>query len=157
MFKLDKKTKHYIFNNIANGCKHNNFDYVTSFDQDNYINGIKITHNKVTYNISDIGVMGVSLLVKEDYNNVSSLWGIKKLFDFIKNNNAKSAMETKIYTSKNQYNYSVKQLIIDFNNKTYELRYGGQCRIAKKNSTTKAINGKVEELKAMGFKEITTS
>lgn len=66
-------------------------------------------------------------------------------------------METKTYTSKNQYNYSIKQLIIDFDNKTYELRHGGQCRIAKKNSTTKAINEKVEELKAIGFKEITAS
>lgn len=63
-------------------------------------------------------------------------------------------MEKKIYTSKNQYNYSIKQLIIDFDNKTYELRHGGQCRIAKKNSTTKAINEKVEELQAMGFKKI---
>lgn len=66
-------------------------------------------------------------------------------------------METKTYTSKNIYNYSIKQLIIDFDNKTYELRHGGQCRIAKKNSTTKAINEKVEELKAIGFKEITAT
>ena len=66
-------------------------------------------------------------------------------------------MDKKIYTSKNQYNYSIKQLTIDFDNKTYELRHGGQCRIAKKNSTTKAINEKVEELKAISFKEITAS
>lgn len=46
-------------------------------------------------------------------------------------------MDRTIYTSKNQYNYSIKQLTIDFDNKTYELRYGGQCRIAKKNSPPK--------------------
>ena len=63
-------------------------------------------------------------------------------------------MDKKIYTSKNQYNYSIKQLIIDFDNRTYELNFGGRCRIAKKNSTTKAINEKVEELQAMGFEEI---
>ena len=66
-------------------------------------------------------------------------------------------MDKKVYTSTNKYNYSIKQLIIDFDNKTYEINFGEQCRIAKKNSTTKAINEKVEELKAIGFKEITAS
>lgn len=87
MFKLDNKTKNYIFKNMIKGCEHNNFDYVTSFDKNGHINGLKITNNKVTYNISDIGIMGVSLLVKEDYNSTSALWDITKLFEFIKNNN----------------------------------------------------------------------
>lgn len=57
----------------------------------------------------------------------------------------------KIYTSKNQYNYSIKQIIINYTAKTYEVRHGGACRIEKKNSTTKAINEKIEECKAAGF------
>lgn len=83
MFRLDAKTKDYIFKNMINGCKYHNFDYVASFDKNGRITGLKITNNKVTYNISDIGIMGVSLLVKEDYHGISSLWDIKKLFDFI--------------------------------------------------------------------------
>lgn len=57
----------------------------------------------------------------------------------------------KIYTSKNQYNYSIKQIIIDYTAKTYEVKHGCECKIEKKNSTTKAINEKIEELKAAGF------
>ena len=87
MYKLDTKTKNYIFNNMIKGCKYNNFDYVASFDNNGNINALKITHHNVTYNISDMGIMGVSLLVKEDSNGCSSLWDIRKLFDFIKENN----------------------------------------------------------------------
>ena len=57
----------------------------------------------------------------------------------------------KTFTSKNQYNYSIKQITIDYINKKYEIRHGGQCRIEKKNSTTKAINEKIKECEAMGF------
>lgn len=85
MLELDTKTKNYIFNNMINGCKHNNFDYVAKFDTNNNIIGLKITHNNINYNISNIGIMGVSLLVKEDSKN-TALWDIKKLFNFIKNN-----------------------------------------------------------------------
>lgn len=60
----------------------------------------------------------------------------------------------KIYTSKNQYNYSIKQIIIDYTAKTFEVRCGAECRIEKKNSTTKAINEKIEELKQLNFKQI---
>lgn len=60
----------------------------------------------------------------------------------------------KTYTSKNQYNYSIKQIIIDYTAKTYEVRHGAECRIEKKNTTTKAINEKIEECKAAGFKLI---
>ena len=54
-------------------------------------------------------------------------------------------------TSKNQFNYSIKQIIINYSAKVYEVRHGAECRIEKKNSTTKAINNKIEELKAAGF------
>lgn len=87
MFKLDKKTKNYIFKNIIKGCKIYNFDYVAKFDKNNYIESLIISNNNVTYNISEIGIMGVSLLVKEDHNSISSLWNIIKLFEFIANNN----------------------------------------------------------------------
>lgn len=86
MFRLDTKTKNYVFNNIIKGCKNYRLDYVTSLDHDGNIKGIKINNN-IIYNINDIGVMGVSLLAKEDHNGFSSLWDIRKLFEFIINNN----------------------------------------------------------------------
>lgn len=86
MFRLDTKTKNYVFNNIVNGCKNNGFDYTASLDNNSNIKTLKIAHNNVIYNISDIGIMGIALLVKEDYNS-TSLWNIKQLFDFIKENN----------------------------------------------------------------------
>lgn len=58
---------------------------------------------------------------------------------------------TKTYTSKNQFNYSIKQITIDYTAKTYTVRHGGECRIEKKNATTKAINEKIAECEAMGF------
>lgn len=85
MKELDTKTKDYIFNNMINGCKRNNFDYVSKFDTNGNIVALKITHNNINYNISNIVIMGISLLVKEDSKN-TQLWDIKKLFDFIKNN-----------------------------------------------------------------------
>lgn len=88
MFKLDAKTKDYIFKNMINGCKTHNFEWVASFDKLGNINALKITNNNIDYNITDIGIMGVSLLVKED-DRTSALWNILKLFDFIKNNNRK--------------------------------------------------------------------
>lgn len=56
-----------------------------------------------------------------------------------------------IYTSKNQYNYSIKQIIIDYEHKTYNVNYGASCKIAKKNATTKLINQKIEECKMLNF------
>lgn len=88
MIKLDTKTKNYIFNNIINGCKKHKFEWVASFDKLGNINALKITNNNIDYNITDIGIMGVSLLVKED-DRTSALWNISKLFDFIENNNKK--------------------------------------------------------------------
>lgn len=86
MFWLDTKTKNYVFDKMVNGCKNNGFDYTASLDNNGNIKALKITHNNVTYNISDIGIMGIALLVKEDYKS-TSLWNIKQLFDFIKENN----------------------------------------------------------------------
>lgn len=86
MLWLDTKTKNYVFDKMVNGCKNNGFDYTASLDNNGNIKALKITHNNVTYNISDIGIMGIALLVKEDYNS-TSLWNIKQLFDFIKENN----------------------------------------------------------------------
>lgn len=86
MLWLDTKTKNYVFDKMVNGCKNNGFDYTASLDNNGNIKALKITHNNVTYNISDIGIMGISLLVKEDYKS-TSLWNIKQLFDFIKENN----------------------------------------------------------------------
>lgn len=86
MFWLDIKTKNYVFNKMVNGCKNNGFDYTANLDNNGNIKALKITHNNVTYNISDIGIMGIALLVKEDYKS-TSLWNIKQLFDFIKENN----------------------------------------------------------------------
>lgn len=86
MLWLDTKTKNYVFDKMVNGCKNNGFDYTASLDNNGNIKALKITHNNVTYNISDIGIMGIALLVKEDYKS-TSLWNIKQLFDFIKENN----------------------------------------------------------------------
>ena len=86
MLRLDPKAKHYVFENMINDCKHNNFEYTPSFNKDGYITTLKITHNNIDYIVSDIGIMGVSLLVVED-SNVSVLWNIQKLFEFIKSNN----------------------------------------------------------------------
>lgn len=86
MLWLDTKTKNYVFDKMVNGCKNNGFDYTANLDNNGNIKALKITHNNVTYNISDIGIMGIALLVKEDYNS-TSLWNIKQLFDFIKENN----------------------------------------------------------------------
>ncbi len=57
----------------------------------------------------------------------------------------------KTYTSKNQFNCSIKQIIINYSAQTYEVRHGSECRIEKTNSTTKAINEKINELRAAGF------
>lgn len=55
--------------------------------------------------------------------------------------------------SKNQYGYSVRQLKIDYNNKTYAV--GSFKQSVDKKVSNKAISEKIEELKAMGFKEET--
>lgn len=59
-----------------------------------------------------------------------------------------------ILTSKNQFNYTIKQIIIDYTNKKYEVFCGSSAKIAKKNSTTKAINEKIEQLNAAQFERV---
>ena len=59
-----------------------------------------------------------------------------------------------ILTSKNKYNYTIKQIIIDYEKKEFLINFGGASKIAKKNSTTKKINEKIEELKILNFKQI---
>ena len=56
-----------------------------------------------------------------------------------------------ILTSKNQFNYSIKQIVIDYDKMTYSVYYGGECRIAKANSSTKNINNKISQLQEAGF------
>lgn len=53
---------------------------------------------------------------------------------------------------KNQYNYTVLQLKIDYENKTYKI---GQFKILSKQDTVtrKSFFEKIEELKILGFKE----
>lgn len=59
-------------------------------------------------------------------------------------------MEIVYLSCKNKYGYTKKQLKIDYMNKTYKV---GNFKIMKANSTAKAIDEKVEELKKLGFKE----
>lgn len=59
-----------------------------------------------------------------------------------------------ILTSKNQYNYTIKQILIDYNLKTFEIKYGGETKIAPKNASTKKINETAEKLRAAGFVEV---
>jgi len=55
--------------------------------------------------------------------------------------------------SKNKYGYTTRQLKVDYNNKTYAI--GSFKQSVDHNVTNKAIDQKIEELKAMGFKEET--
>ena len=57
----------------------------------------------------------------------------------------------KIYQCKNKYNYTIKQLKIDFKNKTFST---GFFVISAETITKKAINEKIDFLKKCGFKEI---
>lgn len=57
-----------------------------------------------------------------------------------------------ILQCKNQYGYTIKQLKIDYNNKTFQL--GSFTIGADKTITAKALREKVEELKMLNFKEI---
>lgn len=57
-----------------------------------------------------------------------------------------------ILTAKNQYNYTTKQIIIDHEAKTFKI-CGQDGKIAKKNSTKKAINRRALELLAIGYKQ----
>jgi hypothetical protein len=53
---------------------------------------------------------------------------------------------------KNQYGYVIKQLKIDYENKTFSI--GSFTVGADKTITKKALNEKIEELKKLNFKEV---
>jgi hypothetical protein len=64
-------------------------------------------------------------------------------------------MKEIIYKSFNQFNYSIKAIKINYENKSFIVYYGGQCPIHyDKKTTTKFINNKIEELKLMKFEEV---
>lgn len=86
MYYLDTKAKNYIFKSIINGCDHNKLKSTPSFDKDGNIVNLLIENGKMKYNISDIGFMGITLLVKEDYNGTTTFWGIRELLQFIISN-----------------------------------------------------------------------
>lgn len=56
----------------------------------------------------------------------------------------------KYLSCKNKYGYTIKQLMINYENRTYSV---GDFKIMKANSTLKNINEKIEELKMCGFRE----
>ena len=60
-------------------------------------------------------------------------------------------MKTIILGCKNKYGYTIKQLKIDYDNKTYKV--GSFTISADKNVSSKLIDEKIEELKILGFKE----
>lgn len=60
-------------------------------------------------------------------------------------------METIILGCKNKYGYTIKQLKIDYDERTYSV---GSFKIMKANSTLKAINEKIQELSKLGFREV---
>ena len=56
------------------------------------------------------------------------------------------------YKCMNKYGYTIKDLLIDYENKTFkvgDLFWGGATIVTKK-----FINAKIEELKILGFKEV---
>lgn len=58
----------------------------------------------------------------------------------------------KIIQCKNKYNYTIKQLKIDYINKTFSI--GSFTIGADKTTTKKAINEKIEELKKLNFVQV---
>ena len=60
-------------------------------------------------------------------------------------------MDIKYLSCKNKYGYAIKQLMIDYENRTYSV---GDFKIMKANSTLKNINEKIQELSKLGFREV---
>lgn len=60
-------------------------------------------------------------------------------------------MNKTILQCKNKYGYTVKQLLIDYDKKSFSV--GSFTIGANKTTTKKAINEKIEELRALGFVE----
>lgn len=59
-------------------------------------------------------------------------------------------MDIKYLSCKNKYGYTIKQLKINYDERTYSV---GSFKIMKANSTLKNINEKIQELNKLGFKE----
>lgn len=59
-------------------------------------------------------------------------------------------METVYLSCKNKYGYTIKQLKINYDERTYSV---GSFKIMKANSSLKNINEKIQELNKLGFKE----
>ena len=62
--------------------------------------------------------------------------------------------DIKVLTATNRYSETVKQLIINFKDCTYQVKYGANCTWTISNSTKKNIDSTIELLKAGGFVEI---
>lgn len=61
-------------------------------------------------------------------------------------------MKKTILQCKNQFGYVIKQLKIDYENRTFSI---GSFKIgADKTVSKKFLNGKIEELKEIGFEEV---
>ena len=58
----------------------------------------------------------------------------------------------KILQCKNKFNYTIKQLKIDYKNKTFSI--GSFTIGADKTTTKKAIDEKIEELKKLDFVQV---
>lgn len=62
-----------------------------------------------------------------------------------------------ILTARNKYNITSKQIIIDYEKREYQVFFGCEGKNEKRNSTKKAINEKIDQLKVAGFKELKRS
>lgn len=59
-------------------------------------------------------------------------------------------MDIKYLSCKNKYGYTIKQLRINYDERTYCV---GSFKTMKANSTLKNINEKIQELRKLGFRE----
>lgn len=61
-------------------------------------------------------------------------------------------MSKTILQCKNKYGYTIKQLLIDYDKKSFSV--GSFTIGADKTITKKALHAKIEELKALNFEEV---
>lgn len=60
-------------------------------------------------------------------------------------------IEPRVFGYKNQYNTTIRQVKVNYMNKTYQI---GSFTVSAETLTRKAFNEKIEELKSLGFKEV---
>lgn len=53
--------------------------------------------------------------------------------------------------NKNQYNYSIIKIIINYTKRTVTVQKGGRCSYGGKKASKKTINRKILEFKTAGF------